>query len=705
MTFLNPLVLVALAAAAIPLIVHLFNFRRPRRVDFSTLAFVQELQKSTMQRVRIKQWLLLLLRTLAIVFLILAFARPTMEGDVAGLTGGRSSSSVAVVVDTSPSMALRDAQGSYIEQAQEAAAAIVELMEQGDEVYVLGTGVEAERSPTRYQRRTPALEAIELLEVQPNAAPAEQALRRAAEVLDESDLPNRELYFISDLQESTLLDTLDAEAPAPIHTFLMPLGENDHENVAVEAVEVKSRIVETGQPAEIEATLVNYGNEPRADFTASLYFEGERVAQATADLEPELPTTVEFTAAPEARGWVEGYVAIEEDAFELDDRHHFSLHVPEERRVLLVEGSDQQADYVRLALTTQAREDGALFEVDAISETALAGTRLADYDAVVLVGPQDVSSGEIRSLTQYMENGGGVMLFPTASAESEAYNAFLEAIGGGSVSGFSGSVGAEQPMAGFDRVDLEHPLFEGIFNGGTGSSEERVESPDVFHAMNYQPGDGAENTLVELSNGFPFLQEIRHGGGTLLLATSAPDPGWSDLPVRGLFVPLMVRAAHYLGAGESVQGEAFALGQPAELRLTGSAEGATLQVQTPEGEAFIPEQRRLTGATLLELEPSISTPGLYEIREGEQLHRKVAFNPDSRHSNLDVLEPEEAADELGDVLETTVDLLEAGGAEEVTRTLTAQRTGTELWNVFLLLALVLLVAEMIVARRWQPESA
>ena len=126
MTFLNPLLLFGLVAAAIPLIIHLFNFRRPKRVDFSSLEFLKELQKTTMQRVRIKQWLLLLLRTLAIACLILAFARPTLTGGLAGTLGGRANSSIALVVDNSLSRTLRDAAGAYLEQARDLATGLVD---------------------------------------------------------------------------------------------------------------------------------------------------------------------------------------------------------------------------------------------------------------------------------------------------------------------------------------------------------------------------------------------------------------------------------------------------------------------------------------------------------------------------------------------------------------------------------------------------
>ena len=137
MTFLNPILLLGLAAAAIPLIIHLFNFRRPRRVAFSSLAFLHELKKSTMQRVRIKQWLLLALRTLALAALALAFARPTLEGALAGVFGNQGRSTMAVVLDHSTSMSLRDGSGAYLDQAKTIASELLNDFESGDELILV----------------------------------------------------------------------------------------------------------------------------------------------------------------------------------------------------------------------------------------------------------------------------------------------------------------------------------------------------------------------------------------------------------------------------------------------------------------------------------------------------------------------------------------------------------------------------------------
>jgi hypothetical protein len=224
--------------------------------------------------------------------------------------------------------------------------------------------------------------------------------------------------------------------------------------------------------------------------------------------------------------------------------------------------------------------------------------------------------------------------------------------------------------------------------------------------MNYSPSGGSAQTLIELSNGFPFLQELRHGGGVALLAAVAADPQWSDLPVRGLFIPLLYRSVYYLSAGESVAGEQLTVGQPGELRITGVSEAAPIRLVGPDGTERTPEQRTLFGATLIQVDASTQTPGLYDVQAGDTLVRRVALNLDARESDLRTAPPEEAAGTLSNALGHPVGTLDLGaGGVPVAETIRQQRVGTEIWNVFLLLALGFLITEMLVASQWKPESA
>ena len=709
MTFLNPLLLIGLAAAAIPLIIHLFNFRRPREVNFSSLVFLKELQKSTMRRVQVKQWLLLLLRTLAIACLVLAFARPTLTGGLAGTLASRSATSTAIVIDNSLSMTLRDAQGEYLRQAKTLAADLAGLMEPGDEMFVLTTATPDVARSGALPNQGAVLDAIGSVEAMPGAAPLEGALERAAARLKKASNPNQAIYLISDVQRSTLLDTLAVPPSGEGVARLLPVGERTYGNVAVTDVGVVSRIVEVGEPVTIEATLTNFGQELLTDYVASVYLEGERVAQAATDLAPGAAQRLTFTATPQQRGWLAGDVRIEDDAFGSDNLRHFTLHVPERRRLLVVQGQGQRADFLNLALSSDLTQGRIPFDVETIQENALTAASLGAYDGVVLVGPRDLSSGEVGALTQYVRDGGGLLFFPGPEARAEDYNALLGSLGGGTFSGFSGTLGSGEPVAAFDRLDLEHPLFDGVFEtSGRRNTAAAVESPDVYYAMNYTPASGTEQTLIDLSSGFPFLQELRDGRGVAFLMAVAPDLRWSDLPQRGLFIPLLYRAIYYLSSSESVAGEQLVIGEPGELRLTGvEADAEPLQLVAPDGEAFVPEQRSLFGAVLLQIRSDVREPGIYDVQAGDDLVRRVAFNLPRRESDLRTSEPAAAAEALAEASGLRVDVFDAaqqGGEIDLAGALIAEQTGVELWNVFLLLALGFMVAEMLVARQWRPEA-
>ncbi len=707
MTFLNPLLLLGLAAAAIPLIIHLFNFRRPRKIDFSSLAFLKELQKSTMQRVRIKQILLLLLRMLAIACLALAFARPTLMSGLGGALGKRASTSMAIVVDNSRSMQLRDAQGAFLDQAQEVASALVEQTSAGDEVFILTTST-SDMQTTPFKLSNLALDAIDDIQIAPAASRLSDAWRVATEHLKEASNLNKEIYLISDLQKKTFADTTSKLVYDDIRTYLVPVGDRTHNNVAVTDLEIVSRIIEIGQPVRLEATLINYGAETIEGYVASVFLDGERVAQASADLDPRVPKKLSFTATPQRRGWLTGVVQIEDDAFASDNVRHFTLHVPEERQLLLVQGEGQHADFLELALSPELTRGRVAFEVEKIEEQNLPMKRLGTYDAVVLVGLRSLSSGEITALRAYIEAGGGVLFFPGENGLAQDYNSLFSTLGGGSFSGFSGSTSTPQPIASFDKVDLEHPLFEGVFDQQRGFRRQiSVEDPLLYFVMNYTPSGGTENTLIELSNGFPFLQEIRFGQGGIFLVGVAPDLRWSDLPQRGLFIPLIYRCMYYLSSDESSAGDQFVIGRPGELRIAGLAETETARIIAPDGEEFVPEQRNLLGAMLLQLDDAGQIPGIYDVMAADKQVRRIALNLDVDESDLLRQLPEESIAGLGKMSDGDVRLLDtiaAGGVSRVMETLREERTGIELWNVFLMLALIFLIAEMLVAKQWRPEA-
>jgi len=676
MAFLNPLVLIGIIAAAVPLLVHFFNFRQPQRLDFSSLALLHALKTTTIQRMRIRQWLLLLLRTLAICMLVAAFARPVLTGTAGGQFMGRASMSMAVVLDNSLSMTQGDAGGPYLEQIRASARTLLQQSQHADEIFIMTS---SDPAPDR-------MEDVPHLDGSAVTTTAATAISRAAQHLEQhASHAHRMVLYMGDLQQSTLADSLPVSVPNPVAVHVIPMHAADRPNVAVTRATVLSRIVGPGEPVRIEASVINHGTVPIEDWAVSLYLEGERVAQSGVSLLPGVPTRVVLSASPQSHGWLAGYVEGEDDSFYQDNRQYLTLHVPQVRRILIAGDAGSQTASLEMALSLE--DDQSPFRAQVISAKDLLTTALGRYDAVFLVGLSALSTGQIAELARYVEQGGGLMLFP--SEDLTASNALLAALD-------AGSWQLRDAAQTVTHAEFDHALFEGIFETTPSGPARRIEPVEVYRLAAYSPGTAVEQPLIRLSGGEPFLQEIRHGRGRGLLLAVTPDHHWSDFPVRGLFVTLLYRAAHYLSAGGSVQGDRLVAGQPGSVRVR--AAGSLAQLITPSGLEIVPSQHQLFGSTLLDVR--IDKPGIVDITVDGQLRRRMSISLDPRESRLTYASPEEASDVLSEALNTPVDMILADAPAAVMQA----RRGRNLWRHFLIAALLLLVAEMFVAMRWRTPG-
>ena len=204
MVFLNPLVLLGLAAAAIPLILHLLNLRKLRTIEFSTLTFLKELQQTKIRRLKLRQLLLLLIRTLLIVLIVLAFARPALHGTMFGGFGSHANSTVVFILDDSFSLSAADERGELFKQAKEAMNRLVEILKEGDEAFLIRLSDLPKASVEPATHDFAALKAaVDESQVSAVRRPMSEAMRAAGRLLQVSKNANKEVYIVSDMQRST----------------------------------------------------------------------------------------------------------------------------------------------------------------------------------------------------------------------------------------------------------------------------------------------------------------------------------------------------------------------------------------------------------------------------------------------------------------------------------------------------------------------
>ena len=340
MNFLNPLYLFGLAAAAIPILIHLFTRKRPREVHFPSLEFLTEVNQSEIRRLRLKQWLLLLLRTLAVAALALAMSRPALKGTTA--PGGRAATTMVVLLDQSGSMGAPAASGrSLVGEAKRLVEELLTTLGPQDELllvpYDLAAHPVTPRPSADAGRVRAAAQALE-----PTAAATDhaRALEFAASALAASHALNRELFWISDFQASGFQRGGATVAPAApdgpwdrARVYLLPLSPRSHANAALTDAELA--------PAEgstaLELTAAGFGAPP-GDAAIEVKDGDKVIGRGFVNLPArgEAAALLPLSALPD-RG---GVASLPNDALALDNERWFAAGRAGTLRVLLREDGD-----------------------------------------------------------------------------------------------------------------------------------------------------------------------------------------------------------------------------------------------------------------------------------------------------------------------------------------------------------------------------
>jgi hypothetical protein len=708
MTFLNPIVLVGLVAAAVPVLIHLLNLRKLRTIEFSSLAFLKDLQRSSIRRLKLRQILLLVLRTLLVLAIVVAFARPALRGSMMGLPSGEASASMVILLDDSPSMGLANEHGTLLAQAQETVEGIVAQAGEDDRLMLIPLST----LPSGNERPAEGREAVTkvLRELRPTAVsvPYGEALRRARTLLADAPEAQREVYLLGDGQATQFEgDSTRMEEDPRLGVFVLAVRPSSTENLAAGPVELRSQILAPGRALDVACELSNFGESAAAGIVASLYFDSVRVAQQSSTIQGRVSHTVLLNAIARRAGTIAGTVQLDDDPLVIDNTSYFTVTVPERVSVLIAGAEGPETHLPELALTLGGDTTiAARFEVTTVQESRLPFAQFAAYDAVLLSGVSRFSEAEAARLASYVRDGGGLVIFPGAATDLQNYNrVLLDRLGlpAATVRDLSGSPGAQGSFLSFASIDVDHPLFTGMFEqerAGTPRAGLPIESPRITRVV---APIGAGHTIIGLAGGAPFLTEFRIGQGKVMVFGVDAGAGWSDFPFKGIYAPLLHQMILYLSTHTDVP-ERYTTGTGMELTLQAvSSPGEVFVLRSPDGtdERLVPSGTSASGTIGFRAGPPGETGFYHLVRQGpgkEEPLLTVPVNLPRRESDLSAASREQMSEFLqhSGVQSERIRWIESPA--NVGQTLHEARYGVDLWRHFLILALLLALAEMVVAR-------
>lgn len=678
MSFVYPEFLYALSALAIPVIVHLFNFRRYKRIEFSNVRFLKDVKQESRSRSRLRNLLILLMRMLALALLVFAFAQPYLPAGGEVQEGGDKA--VAVYIDNSFSMEGRNQDGRLLELAKQKAIDIAEAHRSTDRLMLVTNTQKA--SDKRMLTRDEFIGNVEEIESSPVTRKLSSILSRTRDMLARTQASNRVAYVISDLQK-TVTDIDAMRSDSTVSRYFLPVLPEERSNLYVDSVWFETPVRQVDQQEKLNLRIVNDHDEAVSDVPMELHIDGEKKALASFDVPAATYTDTSVFFTNRGTGIRKGKVSIQDHPVNFDDQYFFSYEVADSISVLrLSKGLKEDTLRDRFAAIF---EDDPFYAYRSVAADRIDYARLKESQLIVLDGLSELSSGLAQELQKFLKGGGSVLVFPGDPVELDGYNNFLKSVGADPLSG------KDTGKRSVQEIDLDAPLYRNVFE----RTPENMDLPvtQAHYTFNEQVRSGGRD-LMTLQGGASFLKRYEAGKGKLYVAAVPGDGSFSNLPEHALFVTTVLR----IGEFSSTSGQmAYTIGQDPVievegLRLTGED---VFHIVHPEREMnVIPEHRNFQGGTRIFTRGQISEAGHYDLRYNEEVIRGLGFNYSRLESDLTGYSPDAFRTAVEDNGLARTRLLETE-LGEVGRSIRRIEQGIPLWRYCIILALLFIAMEVL----------
>ena len=351
MTFLNPALLFGLIAAAIPVIIHLLNLRKLKKIEFSSLMFLKELQRNKIRKIKIKQWIILLLRVLIILFLVFAFARPTIQNiSLSGVASSAKTSAVFIFDDTF-SMNVINKNGSYFNSVKNISLSLLDILQEGDDAAIIRVSGREDEEPALTTNISQLKKEVNELSTTYIHASLNQAIVRAAKLLEKSNNFNKEIYILSDMQKSALTDIntktdLSEVLNERVRIYNFQFPEKPVYNLGIDRFKINTKIFEKDKRLTVSPVITNYSDKPAINSVVSLFAGDNREAQRSISFEPGETKEVQLEGTIKNYNFNELSIQLETDEMTEDNIAYANIFVPEKLNALILTNNLPDAKYV-----------------------------------------------------------------------------------------------------------------------------------------------------------------------------------------------------------------------------------------------------------------------------------------------------------------------------------------------------------------------
>jgi len=673
MQFIYPTFLFALFAVAIPIIIHLFNFRRYKKVLFSDIRFLKQVIEQNQKLQRLKKILILISRILAITFLVLAFAKPFIPFDRSIAVSANTA--VSIFVDNSFSMNAKSKEAELLELAKVKAREIAQSYKETDQFQLLTHDFES-----KHQRLCNKKDFLALLdEVVPTASVKNlsEIISRQKAVFENSASSKKVIYDISDFQKK-FSDFQNLSGDSGYLIRLLPVQSTLQNNMFVDSVWLVNPLIRKGVINVLNVRIRNVGNDNAENQTVVLKLNDVQKALFNFSVDKNSFTDISLEFIVNDAGWYKGEISITDYPIVFDDKMYFTFKAAEHSEVLLIKGNTTD-NFIKNVYSTEE-----YFKVTEQNYLQIDYNSFSGKSLIVLNELPDLSSGFIQEILKYVVSGGVVFVIP--SSDSSNINQ-LNNFSSQASSLLFGRPREQDLLA--NNLNFADPFFAGVFL----KIPQNIGAPPV---KKYYPISTANRTngvsLISFNNSEAFLFKSNVGKGLIFYSSVPMNLTWSSFPQHSFFSAVMLKMAQQNG---KTQNSYYTIGREKWLLLDGNIKEKVLHLSNKSIDIISDLQQNNENAQLY-IDGIIKEPGFYSVYANDPsiINSLVAINYNRSESYINFYDEEEIESLSKDKGLSLVRGDDSGLLSEIKM----EENGTPLWKYALILAFSFVLAEVALLR-------
>ncbi len=669
MIFLHPEYLWGLLAIAIPIIIHLFRFRRYKTVYFSSIQILKAVKSETKKQSQLKHILVLISRILAVIALVIAFARPVLPREEK--QPGAERTYITVYLDNSYSMQVAGRSGMLLSVARQKALDLAESYSPADRFRLITNDFNPAR--LRFTDKATFISQVEKTGISPVTRDFEDIQQRIKSI-KASD--NQEVYLISDFQKSTFSPGKISDSEASYH--LVPVKGVNPSNLYIDSCWLTTPSMPLMQTSKLKVKIRNSGQKDYEKLPLKLKIDGEQRALSAFSIPAGGETTVTLSFLNKRKGFHKARIELADSPISFDNVFYFSYRIAEKVKVLEIY-DEKASPYLKRLFGSDS-----LISFIQSDRLKLNLSSLNDQQLIILNSLEEISSGfenELREVSKSVD----ILLIP--HPERILTNQKIAEATGGSGFGIADTSSVE-----ITTLATEHPLMEGVFYQRMDKSQElNINLPEVFRHY-FLDIDFRADVLMRLANGDPFLTAKQNGKANIYTLAVPLEASWSEFVRHPVFVPVIHRMAiisdrikplYYVPGEEKFIEVEAQMDESAIFRLVNEATGVE---SIP---SFVSNSRGQF------IRPYIDRPGHYRLLQDSLTFDVLSFNASPVESDLATFNTEELTQIAGVKVFTEAD---TPAENSFKKALAEEQDERNFWRVFVWITLLFLAIEVLLLR-------